>query len=108
MNFTRLFRMVLICCSASYALLVAAQSTEPANGMDTFSPYTPAQIKQFNQQTVSPEQGPFGPINPNESAPQEPRFDSQYFNVTVGQQEAEAIETQSVEPYEPIPTTIRF
>jgi hypothetical protein len=109
MNRKRLTCFLLVFCSIISSNLVSAQTTAPPpQGSKTFSPYTPSQIQQFNQQTISPEQGPFGPVNPSERRPQKPRFDSQYFNVPVGEQEAEAIETQSAEPYEPIPATIRF
>lgn len=99
--------LVLICLAAS--LSVQAQSQAPtAQAMETFSPYTPAQIQQFNQQSISPAEGPFGPVDPNVRQVQKPRFDSQYFSLPVGEQEAQAIETESAQPYEPIPATIRF
>ncbi len=87
---------------------MAQTPVPPPKGSVTFSPYTPEQIQQFNQQSISPAEGPFGPVDPNTQKAQRPRFDSQYFNVPVGQQEAEALETQSAEPYEPAATTIKF
>jgi hypothetical protein len=109
MNMKSLKLLVLSfsCMALSVSVLAQNQSSTPS-GSETFSPYTPAQIQQFNQQSISPAEGPFGPVDPSARQTQKPRFDSQYFSAPVGEQEAEAIETESAQPYEPIPATIRF
>lgn len=109
MNRKRSLQSILALGFISFSVDVSAQTTAtPPQGSETFSPYTPAQIKQFNQQTISPAEGPFGPVNPNQRRQKKPPFDSQYFSQPVGEQEAEALETQSAEPYDPVPATIKF
>jgi hypothetical protein len=108
MNLSQLFRFVLFCFSVSYVLLAAAQSAKSPNGTETFSPYTPTQIRQLNQQPISPAEGPFGPVNPNERRQKSLPLDSRYFSQPLGEQEAEATELQSAEPYDPIPATIEY
>jgi hypothetical protein len=72
-------------------------------GSATFSPYTPQQIQEFNRQTLSPVEGPFGPVDPRaEDAriAKERAADSKYYSQPQGEEEAEAIETQSADPYQ--------
>ena len=101
-------KFTLLVLSAGFCLLGHAQ---PNQGMQTFSPYTPEQIKAFNQQSLSPIESPFGPVG---ASPEQARSQGnaskapKTFNVPVGEQEAEAIETQSAEPYEPMTPTISF
>ena len=77
----------------------------------TYSPYTAEQLREFNNQAISPSEGPFGPVNtpPQDrvQAKQSPR-DSKYFSPPEGEEEAEAIETQSADPYTPSQPVYRF
>lgn len=77
----------------------------------TFSPYTPEQIQEFNSQPISPIETPAGPVyleprpitqNPNVA------LDARYFQRPEGEAQAEALSTDSVAPFEPIPATITF
>lgn len=77
----------------------------------TFSPYTPAQIQEFNSQPISPIETPAGPFymeprpltqNPNVA------LDALYLQRPEGEAQAEALSTDSVAPFEPIPATITF
>lgn len=72
-------------------------------GSKTFSPYTPQQIQEFNHQTLSPVEGPFGPVDPRaEDAriAKERAADSKLYSQPQGEEEAEAIETQSADPFQ--------
>jgi hypothetical protein len=77
----------------------------------TFSPYTPAQLQEFNQQPISPTETPMGPIYSNpvpvQQAPKR-AFDSRYIKNPDGEEQAEAEGAQSAAPFEPIPATITF
>jgi hypothetical protein len=80
-------------------------------GSKTFSPYTPQQIQEFNSQTLSPVEGPFGPVDPRaEDAriAKERAADSKLYSQPKGEQEAEALETQSVDPYQATKPVITF
>jgi hypothetical protein len=93
---------LLITCSLGFPTLVSGQ---------TFSPYPPAQLKEFNQQPISPTETPMGPIYSNpvpvQQAPKR-AFDSRYIKNPDGEEQAEAEGAQSAAPLEPIPTTITF
>lgn len=75
----------------------------------TYSPYTPAQLQEFNSQPLSPAEGPFGPVGsrvlPTIPAP---RIESRYIKNPDGEEQAEAQGAQSAVPFEPIPVTIPF
>lgn len=77
----------------------------------TFSPYTPAQIKEFNSQPIAPIETPAGPVYleppPVTQKPNIP-FDARYLQRPDGEAQAEAQSTDSVAPFEPIPATITF
>jgi hypothetical protein len=91
--------------------LTAKAQTSATQGMQTFSPYTPEQIRAFNNQKISPAEGPFGPVDLTEqqlNSQKKPSLDSKLFNVPAGEQEAQALETQSAEPYEPMTPAISF
>lgn len=80
-------------------------------GSTTFSPYTPGQIQEFNQQTLSPVEGPFGPVDPRaEDAriAKERAADSKFYSQPQGEEEAEAIEAQSAAPYQVTKPVITF
>ena len=77
----------------------------------TFSPYTPAQIQEFNSQPIAPIETPAGPVyiepqpviqNPNVA------LDARYLQRPEGEAQAEALSMDSVVPFEPIPATITF
>ena len=77
----------------------------------TFSPYTPAQIQEFNSQPIAPMQTPEGPVYlENRPAQQQPRssLDSRYIKNPDGEEQAEAQGAESAAPFEPIPATITF
>ena len=96
------------CALLSFA--VSAQ-TEPSKGMKTYSPYSPEQIKAFNAQPLSPVEGPFGPVAPNAQerrAANKKSFDSQFYSNPEGEEEAQALEMQSADPYQPTSPTIKF
>jgi len=81
------------------------------SGMTTYSPYTPEQIKEFNNQAISPVEGPFGPVNPSvqqQRAVNRQYKDSKYFNQPTGEEEAEALEMESADPYQPMSPVISF
>jgi hypothetical protein len=89
----------------------ALGQTNSSQEMKTFSPYTPEQLKSFNNQKISPAEGPFGPVNLTQqqlNLQQKPNLDSKFFNVPDGEQEAEALETESADPYQPMTPAISF
>jgi hypothetical protein len=77
----------------------------------TFSPYTPEQIQEFNNQPIAPMETPSGPIYldppPVSQKPKVP-FDSRYVKNPDGEEQAEAQEVESAAPFEPIPATFTF
>ena len=92
---------------------VAACSQAPPKppGSTTFSPYTPAQIQEFNQQTLSPVEGPFGPVDQRAEdlrIAKERASDAKFYNQPQGEEEAEAIETQSADPYQSTKPVLTF
>ena len=89
--------------------VLAQTATSP--GMQTYSPYTASQLQEFNNQPLSPVEGPFGPVFPNaqegELRKQVPR-NSKFFSQPQGEEEAESLETESAEPYQPMKPVITF
>jgi len=80
-------------------------------GSTTFSPYTPGQIQEFNQQTLSPVEGPFGPVDPRAEdlrIAKERTLDTKFYNQPQGEEEAESLETQSADPYQATKPVITF
>ena len=80
-------------------------------GSITFSPYTPGQIQEFNQQPLSPVEGPFGPVDPRAEdlrIAKERAMDAKFYNQPKGEVEAEALETQSTDPYQAVRPIITF
>ena len=80
-------------------------------GSTTFSPYTPGQIQEFNQQTLSPVEGPFGPVDPRAEdlrIAKERAMDAKIYNQPEGEEEAEGLETQSADPYQATKPIITF
>ncbi len=94
-----LFGMTLYC---AFPMTVIAQ---------TFSPYTPEQIQEFNNQPIAPTETPAGPVYleppPVSQKPKVP-FDSRYIKNPDGEEQAEAQGAESAAPFEPIPATITF
>jgi len=101
--------------SLGFCLLLAsfwafAQNPKPS-GMQTYSPYTPGQLQQLNSQPLSPVEGPFGPITPNAqelNLSKKPVLDAKYASQPKGEEEAEAIEMQSADPYQVSKPIITF
>lgn len=84
---------------------------QTSSGMTTYSPYTPEQIREFNKQAISPAEGPFGPVDPTvqqQRAANRQSIDSKYYRQPTGEEEAEALETESADPYQPMSPTISF
>ena len=77
----------------------------------TYSPYTPAQIQEFNNQPLAPMETPAGPVYleapPVSQKPSVP-FDSRYIKNPDGEEQAEAQGAESAAPFEPIPATFSF
>ncbi len=77
----------------------------------TFSPYTPAQIQEFNNQPIAPMETPAGPVY-LETVPTRPKakpaLDARYIKNPDGEEQAEAQETESAAPFEPLPATLTF
>lgn len=92
----------------SFAVLGQTLSSQ---GIQTFSPYTPEQLKSFNDQKISPVEGVFGPVDLTQqqiNLQAKQQLNSKSFNVPVGEQEAEVLETESAEPYQPMTPVITF
>jgi hypothetical protein len=107
--------MKLNSIKSSYFLLLMGVSLttmgQTSSGMTTYSPYTPEQIREFNNQSISPVEGPFGPVNPNaeqQRAAQRQSIDAKYYRQSTGEEEAEALETESAEPYQPMKPVLTF
>jgi len=80
-------------------------------GSTTFSPYSPGQIQEFNQQTLSPVEGPFVPVDPRAEdlrIAKERTLDTKFYNQPQGEEEAESLETQSADPYQATKPVITF
>jgi len=101
---TRLNVIVIfaISLSLSFPMTVIAQ---------TFSPYTPQQIQEFNNQPIAPIETPAGPVyleaSPVDQKSNAP-FDSRYIKNPDGEEQAEAQSSESAAPFEPIPSTLTF
>ena len=103
--------------SLKFALCLAlvgcstAKQGPPPKGSQTSPVYSPEQLREFNNQPVAFSEGPFGPVA---TPPQKQGMskgstgNSKYFNQPQGEQEAEAIETQSADPYLPSTPIYRF
>jgi len=92
-------------------LSACTQTPPKPPGSTTFSPYTPGQIQEFNKQTLSPVEGPFGPVDPRAEdlrIAKERAQDAKFYNQPQGEEEAEALETQSTDPYQATKPVITF
>ena len=92
--------------------VVACSQTPPLPpGSTTYSPYTPGQVQEFNRQALSPVEGPFGPVDPRAEdvrIAKERALDAKFYNQPQGEEEAEAIETQSADPYQATKPVITY
>lgn len=98
-------------CLLFISVSACTQAPPLPPGSTTYSPYTPQQIKGFNGQTISPVEGPFGPVDPraeDERLAKERKMDTKFYSQPQGEQEAEAIETQSADPYQATKPVITF
>ena len=96
--------LLLVGCSS-------AQQGPPPEGSRTSAIYSPEQLREFNNQPLALTEGPFGPVATppqKQSLTKKPAGDAKYFSQPQGEQEAEAIETQSAEPYTPMTPVYRF
>lgn len=93
---------LLIACGLGFPMLVYGQ---------TFSPYTPNELQELNQQPISPTETPMGPVYsspvPAQQVPKQ-SFDSRYIKNPDGEEQAQAQEAGSAAPFEPIPATFTF
>jgi hypothetical protein len=92
---------------------VSACSQTPPKppGSTTYSPYTSGQIQEFNRQPLSPVEGPFGPVDPNAEnlrISKERALDAKFYNQPQGEEEAEALEMQSADPYQPSKPVVTY
>jgi hypothetical protein len=88
-----------------------AQQGPPPKGSQTSPVYSPEQLRQFNNQPIGLTEGPFGPVaapSQKQGLSRQSPGDSKYFNQPQGEQEAEAIETQSADPIQPGIPIYRF
>jgi len=88
-----------------------AQQGPPPKGSQTSPVYSPEQLREFNNQPVAFSEGPFGPVatpSPKQGLTKNTPGNSNYFTQPDGEQEAEAIETQSADPYMPSSPIYRF
>jgi hypothetical protein len=77
----------------------------------TFSPYTPAQIQEFNNQPIAPIETPAGAVyleSPPVPVKSKTPFDSRYVKNPDGEEQAEAQGEESAAPFEPISPTFTF
>ena len=98
----RFFSKLGVLCLLT-GILACTQTPPKPPGSTSYSPYTPQQIKEFNNQTLSPVEGPFGPVDPRAEdlrLAKERAQDSKFYNQPQGEEEAEALETQSTDPYQ--------
>ena len=107
MNISQLI-FALSLMSIVFSLLAQTPSNQ---GTQTFSPYTSEQLKSFNAQKISPAESPFGPVDLTQqqlNLQKKPSLNSKFFNVPEGEQEAEALETESADPYQPMTPAMSF
>lgn len=104
------FRLKLTSAALWLSVSAMAQTSAPV-GMETYSPYTPEQIQEFNNQAISPVEGPLGPVAPNAgnlNLQKQSSLDSKYYSQPKGEEEAESLEVESAQPYQPMSPVIRF
>ena len=96
-------KQFFICMTVGYLyfnpLNVFAQAT-------TYSPFTKEQLQQFNSQPISPAIS-VNEIDGQTRGPQDYRG-SKFYQQPQGEEEAEALETQSSDPYIPVKPALTF
>lgn len=101
----------LVTSMALISIVACTQAPPLPPGSTTQSPYTPQQIKEFNSQVLSPVEGPFGPVDPRAEdlrLSKERALDSKLYNQPKGEEEAEALEMQSADPYQATKPVVTF
>ena len=97
-----------------FSILFAAASctqAQPNQGMQTYSPYTPEQMRELNNQPIFPVESPMGEAGPGvqvERSSNKSSVNAKYFRQPEGEEEAEALETQSADPYQPMQPVMTF
>ena len=71
-----------------------------------YSPYTKEQLQQFNSQPIAPVVS-VNEVDGQTQMPQELRS-SKLYQQPLGEEEAEVLETQSVDPYTPVTPALTF
>ena len=96
-------KQFFICMTVGYLyfnpLNVFAQAT-------TYSPFTKEQLQQFNSQPIAPVVS-VNEVDGQTQMPQELRS-SKLYQQPLGEEEAEVLETQSVDPYTPVTPALTF
>jgi hypothetical protein len=97
-------------CFSILTAITSSVLAQPNQGMQTYSPYTPEQLRELNSQSIFTVEGPMGPVGPGAQVlpPQKSSVDSKYFRQPEGEEEAESLETESAEPYQPMQPVITF
>ena len=90
---------LIVGCLYLSSLNVFAQAT-------TYSPYTKEQMQQFNSQPISPAIS-VNEIDGQTRGPQDFRG-SKFYRQPQGEEEAEALETQSADPYTSLQPALTF
>ena len=97
---------VILLLGVSYSVMFSMTAMA-----QTFSPYTPAQIQEFNTQPIAPVETPAGPVYmdaPPVSQKPKASLDARYVKNPEGEEQAEAQSAESAAPFEPIPATFTF
>ena len=105
------YALRLVPCLLLISISACTQAPPLPPGSTTNSPYTPQQIKEFNSQTLSPVEGPFGPVDPRVEdlrLAKERALDAKLYNQPKGEEEAEALEMQSADPYQATKPVLTF
>ncbi len=105
------YALRLVPCTIFMSIVACTQAPPLPPGSTTKSPYTPQQIKEFNSQTLSPVEGSFGPVDPRAEdlrLSKERALDSKFYNQPQGEQQAEALEMQSADPYQATKPVLTF
>lgn len=57
-------RYLQFCCFSILFAIATCIQAQPSQGMQTYSPYTPEQMRELNNQPIFPVEGPMGPVGP--------------------------------------------
>ena len=111
MGFMNTCALRLVPCLLLMSISACTQAPPLPPGSTMNSPYTPQQIKEFNSQALSPVEGPFGPVDPRVedlSLSKERALDAKLYNQPKGEEEAEALEMQSADPFQATKPVLTF